>query len=98
MPVFSAVNHSVIGVSVTFDDTLMRVLLPLGIALKALRGNVMRTLLTLLGVIIGVSAVICTVSIGEGASAKIRAAIVTIGGEPARGQAGRHDRQGVGTG
>ena len=43
----------------------MRLLLPLHIALKALRGNVMRTLLTMLGVVIGVSAVICTVSIAR---------------------------------
>jgi putative ABC transport system permease protein len=36
--------------------------------LKALRRNAMRTALTMLGVIIGVSAVICTVAIGDGAS------------------------------
>jgi len=41
------------------------------IAFKALRRNVMRTILTMLGIVIGVSAVICTVAIGEGAGSKI---------------------------
>ncbi len=76
----------------------MRLLLPLRIALKALRGNVMRTLLTMLGVIIGVSAVICTVSIGEGASAKIREAIVNIGANLVWVEAGGVNRNGVRTG
>jgi len=76
----------------------MRPLLPLHIALKALRGNVMRTLLTMLGVIIGVSAVICTVSIGEGASVKIRDAIVNIGANLVWVEAGGVNRNGVRTG
>ena len=50
-----------------------------GVSLKALRRNMMRTVLTMLGVIIGVSAVICTVANGEGASTKIREAIASIG-------------------
>jgi putative ABC transport system permease protein len=76
----------------------MRLLLPLRIALKALRSNVMRTLLTMLGVIIGVSAVICTVSIGEGASARIRDAIVNIGANLVWVEAGGVNRNGVRTG
>lgn len=39
----------------------------LRIASKALRRNMMRSVLTALGVIVGVSAVICTVAVGEGA-------------------------------
>jgi putative ABC transport system permease protein len=76
----------------------MRVLLPLAIALKALRRNVMRTLLTMLGVIIGVSAVICTVSIGEGASEKIQNAIANIGANLVWVEAGSVNRNGVRTG
>ena len=76
----------------------MRLLLPLRIALKALRANIMRTLLTMLGVIIGVGAVICTVSIGEGASAKIREAIVNIGANLVWVEAGGVNRNGVRTG
>ena len=41
------------------------------IALKALRRNAMRTVLTALGMIIGVAAVIVMVAIGNGARASI---------------------------
>jgi putative ABC transport system permease protein len=57
----------------------MRLLLLIPLALKALRRNLMRTALTMLGIVIGVSAVICTVAIGEGASSKIRDAIASVG-------------------
>ena len=43
------------------------------LALKALRQNALRTGLTMLGIIIGVGAVICVVAIGEGAQASIEA-------------------------
>src|SRR3989442_2655105 len=49
------------------------------LALKALRQNVMRTALTMLGIIIGVGAVICVVAIGEGAQASVERAIANIG-------------------
>ena len=52
----------------------------------------------MLGVIIGVSAVICTVSIGEGASAKIRDAIANIGANLVWVEAGGVNRNGVRTG
>jgi putative ABC transport system permease protein len=48
-------------------------------ALKALTRNVMRTALTMLGIIIGVAAVIAMLSIGRGAQASIRAQIESIG-------------------
>jgi putative ABC transport system permease protein len=51
----------------------------LKIAVRALRRNVMRTLLTMLGIIIGVSAVIATVSIGNGAKARMEAQIASLG-------------------
>ena len=37
------------------------------VALRALARNKLRTILTMLGIIIGVGAVICTVAIGQGA-------------------------------
>jgi len=46
----------------------MNVLAVLRIALKALRQNLLRTGLTMLGIVIGVGAVICVVAIGEGAA------------------------------
>ncbi len=38
------------------------------VAARALQRNKMRSALTILGIIIGVGALICTVAIGEGAS------------------------------
>jgi putative ABC transport system permease protein len=49
------------------------------IALRALRRNPLRTLLTMLGIIIGVGAVIAMVSIGNGAKAQVEAQIATLG-------------------
>jgi putative ABC transport system permease protein len=49
------------------------------IALRALRRNKMRTLLTMLGIIIGVGAVIAMVAIGNGAKAQVEAQIATLG-------------------
>jgi len=51
------------------------------IALKALWQNTLRTGLTMLGIIIGVGAVICVVAIGEGASARVEQAITNIMGQ-----------------
>jgi putative ABC transport system permease protein len=49
------------------------------IALRALARNKMRTVLTMLGIIIGVGAVICTVAIGEGASDQVQQQILSLG-------------------
>ena len=49
------------------------------IALRALRRNTMRSLLTTLGIIIGVGAVIAMVSIGQGASASVQEQIARMG-------------------
>ncbi|HWQ92175.1 MAG TPA: ABC transporter permease, partial [Clostridia bacterium] len=51
----------------------------LKIALRALRRNLLRTLLTMLGIIIGVGAVIAMVSIGNGAKAQVEAQIANLG-------------------
>jgi putative ABC transport system permease protein len=49
------------------------------VALRALARNKMRTVLTMLGIIIGVGAVICTVAIGEGASNQVQEQIRSLG-------------------
>jgi putative ABC transport system permease protein len=49
------------------------------IALRALRRNKMRTLLTMLGIVIGVAAVIAMVGIGTGAKAQVEAQIASLG-------------------
>jgi putative ABC transport system permease protein len=49
------------------------------IALRALARNKLRTILTMLGIIIGVGAVICTVAIGQGASQQVQAQIQALG-------------------
>jgi putative ABC transport system permease protein len=52
----------------------------------------------MLGVIIGVSAVICTIAIGEGASGKIQDAIASVGANVVWVEAGGVNRSGVRTG
>ena len=49
----------------------MSIIMTLRIALKALNRNKMRTVLTMLGMIIGVGAVITMVALGRGAQATI---------------------------
>src|SRR5438046_9632964 len=68
------------------------------LALKALRQNVLRTGLTMLGIIIGVGAVICVGAIGEGASASVERAITKIGANMIWVEAGGVNRGGVRTG
>jgi len=51
----------------------------LGVALRALRVNVLRSVLTTLGIIIGVAAVISMVSIGAGAQARVDEVIGSLG-------------------
>src|SRR5471032_263696 len=57
----------------------MRFFITLKMALRALRRNTMRSILTGLGIIIGVAAVIAMVSIGNGAKAQVQAAIASLG-------------------
>jgi len=68
------------------------------LALKALTQNKLRTGLTMLGIIIGVGAVICVVAIGEGASASVERAITNIGANMIWVEAGGVNRGGVRTG
>ena len=57
----------------------MRILAILRIAGRALRRNKLRTILTMLGIIIGVGAVITMVSIGNGAKSAVEAQIASLG-------------------
>jgi putative ABC transport system permease protein len=57
----------------------MRFFITLRMALRALSRNTMRSILTALGIIIGVAAVIAMVSIGNGAKAQVQAAIASMG-------------------
>src|SRR5438270_892729 len=57
----------------------MNVLMIIRIAFRALARNKSRAALTMLGIIIGVSAVIVMVSIGQGAQASVQAQIESMG-------------------
>ncbi|HUS37786.1 MAG TPA: ABC transporter permease [Verrucomicrobiae bacterium] len=57
----------------------MRLIAIIKIAIRALMKNVLRTSLTMLGIIIGVGAVITMVSIGNGAKAQIESNIAALG-------------------
>ena len=57
----------------------MNLLLTFRIAIRALGRNKMRSSLTMLGIIIGVGAVIAMVGIGQGASASIQSQIANLG-------------------
>jgi putative ABC transport system permease protein len=76
----------------------MNVLIIPRLALKALAQNKLRTALTMLGIIIGVAAVICVIAIGEGASASVARAITNIGANMIWVEAGGVNRNGVRTG
>ena len=57
----------------------MRIIATTLIAGRALRRNTMRSILTALGIIIGVGAVIAMVSIGNGAKAQVEAQVASLG-------------------
>jgi putative ABC transport system permease protein len=58
---------------------MMRIGSTVTVALRALRRNKMRSVLTALGIIIGVAAVIAMVGIGNGAKAQVEAQIASLG-------------------
>ncbi|MCX6543885.1 MAG: ABC transporter permease [Acidobacteria bacterium] len=68
------------------------------IALTALGRNKARTALSILGIVIGVAAVICTVAIGEGAAARVKEATSAIGVNLIWVEAGSVNVQGARTG
>jgi len=57
----------------------MDILLPITIAARALRVNLMRSFLTMLGIMIGIGAVIVMVAVGSGATKQISDQIATMG-------------------
>ena len=57
----------------------MRFLSTIKVALRALRRNILRSILTALGIIIGIAAVIAVVSIGNGAKAQVESSIASLG-------------------
>jgi putative ABC transport system permease protein len=57
----------------------MRIFSTIFVAMRALRRNKLRSILTALGIIIGIGAVIATVSIGNGAKAQVEAQIASFG-------------------
>ncbi len=65
------------------------------VALRALARNKMRTVLTMLGIIIGVGAVICTVAIGEGASNQVQEQLRNLGDNIVFVAAGSLNQHGV---
>jgi putative ABC transport system permease protein len=73
----------------------MIILATLKIAVRALRRNTLRTLLTMLGIIIGVGAVIAMVSIGNGAKSQIEAQIASLGQNLIQVMSGNFTRGGV---
>jgi len=76
----------------------MNLLATLRIAIRALRRNLLRTLLTTLGMIIGVGAVIAMVSIGNGAKAQVEAQIASLGQNVVLVMSGNATRGGFGMG
>ena len=73
----------------------MSVLMTLRIALKALNRNKMRTVLTMLGMIIGVGAVITMVALGRGAQATIEEQVKSAGTNVININAGNFTQGGV---
>jgi putative ABC transport system permease protein len=65
------------------------------VALRALARNKMRTILTMLGIIIGVGAVICTVAIGQGAGQQVQNQIKSLGDNMIMVMAGSINQGGV---
>ena len=77
---------------------MMRIWATIKIAVRALRRNKLRTLLTMLGMIIGVGAVIAMVSIGNGAKSQIEAQIASMGQNVVLVWSGSFTRGGVHSG
>ncbi|HSU54570.1 MAG TPA: ABC transporter permease, partial [Candidatus Dormibacteraeota bacterium] len=77
---------------------MKRLLATLKIATRALRRNLLRTLLTMLGMIIGVGAVIAMVGIGNGAKSQIEAQIASMGENVVLVFSGSFSRGGVRSG
>jgi ABC-type antimicrobial peptide transport system permease subunit len=67
-------------------------------ALRALKSNLMRSLLTCLGIVIGIGAFIAQMEIGQGTSQAVRQTIATLGSNFIQVEAGSSSSSGVHTG
>src|SRR2546421_2900791 len=76
----------------------MRIGSTFNVAFRALRRNKMRSVLTALGIIIGVAAVIAMVGIGNGAKAQVEAQIASLGQNVIQGYSGSTTSSGIRTG
>jgi putative ABC transport system permease protein len=77
---------------------IRRILSIIGIALQALRRNKLRSILTALGIIIGVGAVIAMIGVGQGAKSQVEAQIASLGRNVILVYAGSISRGGVHSG
>jgi macrolide transport system ATP-binding/permease protein len=77
---------------------LAGVLRPVRTAVQALRRNVLRSVLTTLGIIIGIAALIAVVEIGKGSSASVKDVLVSMGASNLVVQAGKASANGVSLG
>ena len=68
----------------------------IGLALRAIRRNLLRSMLTTLGVVIGVAAVVTMVTVGKGATRAVQAQIASLGSNLLMVRPGQ--RMGPGTG
>ena len=75
-----------------------RILATIKMALRALRRNKLRTVLTMLGIIFGVGAVICAVSLTNGAKSQVEAQIASLGQNVILIFSGSMTRSGIHTG
>ena len=76
----------------------MNVRSALSVAITSLGRNKLRSALTILGITIGIAAVICTVAIGEGGSKQIEAQLQNLGDNMVWVEAGGRNVNGVRTG
>jgi putative ABC transport system permease protein len=79
-------------------SVLMPLILVLRIALRALRRHMLRSVLSMLGISIGVGAFICSVAVGQGASQQIEEQIRSLGENFIWIEAGNRNVKGVRTG
>ena len=70
----------------------------LRMALRALRRNKLRTALTMLGIMIAIAAVICTVAVGQGATRQVQDQLTALGVNMIWIEAGGRNVNGVRTG
>jgi putative ABC transport system permease protein len=77
---------------------MLFVLTIIRVAFKALGRNKMRSILTMLGIIIGVGAVISMVSVGEGAQEKVSSSISSMGSNMLYVQPGSYNSGGIRSG